>query len=114
MKKKSAIFKYTLIITSLVFITVIINVEAIKLGYSIAKEDMEIKNLASNNKYLMKEINRNKSPKNIEYYAFQMGLKYPEPYSIVILDEKKQDNNYPNKLKSFIKIIQIKLNREKS
>jgi len=114
MKKKSIIIRYTLIITSLIFITVIINVEVIKMGYAIEREYTEIKNLTSSNKYLIKEINTNKSPKTIEYYALQMGLKEPEPYSIVILDEKREENNHQNKIKKFIKKIQEKLTSEKS
>lgn len=83
----SGMFKYSLVFIAVILTAVMINIQAIKIGYSIEKEEKEIRNLRSSNKYISKQISGYKAPRNIELVASHMGLKYPEPYSIVMMDE---------------------------
>lgn len=64
------------------------NVQATRLGYSIEELRKEIKDLETGNKYLKKEIQAAMSPERLQADAVKLGLVYPEPDSIVLLDEK--------------------------
>ncbi|PIS46642.1 MAG: hypothetical protein COT17_07635 [Elusimicrobia bacterium CG08_land_8_20_14_0_20_51_18] len=93
MKGFSGMFRYSLVLIAVIFTAVTINIQAIKLGYSIEREEKEIKNLLSRNKYISKRINDCKAPKNVEMAASHMGLKYPEPYSIVMMDKNAENGS---------------------
>lgn len=108
MKKNNKIFRYLLISTGMVFVAVMINISAIKIGYYIEKENNEIKNLISQNKYLTKQINTHLSAKSIEENALKMGLRYPEPYSIIILNENKKSENKDEIFSWLVKTFQKK------
>ncbi len=62
------------------------NVQAVKLGYNIEKLRHEIKDLESANTYLKKEIQASLSPEKLEAEATKLGMVYPEPGAIVMLD----------------------------
>ncbi len=62
------------------------NVQALKLGYSIEKIRREIKDLESANTYLKKEIQASLSPEKLESEAAKLGMVYPVPGAVVILD----------------------------
>jgi len=62
------------------------NVQALKLGYTIEKLRREIKDLQSANTYLNKEIQASLSPQKLEAEAAKLGMVYPEPGAVVILD----------------------------
>lgn len=62
------------------------NVQALKYGYSIEKIRREIKDLESANTYLKKEIQASLSPEKLEAEAVKLGMVYPEPGAVVILD----------------------------
>ena len=62
------------------------NVQAVKLGYTIEKTRREIKDLESSNTYLKKEIQTALSPQRLEVEAFRLGMVYPEPGAVVMLD----------------------------
>ncbi|MGD9641187.1 MAG: hypothetical protein AB7V08_00455 [Elusimicrobiales bacterium] len=64
------------------------NVQAVRLGYNIEKLRREIKDLENANTYLKKEIQVSLSPEKLEAEASRLGMVYPEPGSIVILDGK--------------------------
>ncbi|GAB4028682.1 MAG: hypothetical protein Fur0012_01750 [Elusimicrobiota bacterium] len=87
MKRFSFFNKMMLPILLMVFSGVTINLCCLKLGYAIEKTKKETSRIKTENNYLAKQIALYCSPKNLEAYASATGLKYPEPYSIVILDE---------------------------
>jgi cell division protein FtsL len=62
------------------------NVQAVKLGYNIEKLRREIKDLESANTYLKKEIQVSLSPERLEAEAAKLGMVYPEPGAVVMLD----------------------------
>jgi cell division protein FtsL len=62
------------------------NVQAYRLGYSIERVRKEIKDLESANTYLRKEIQTSLSPERLEAEALKMGMIYPEPGALVMLD----------------------------
>lgn len=64
------------------------NVQAVKLGYTIEKLRREIKDLESSNTYLKKEIQASLSPERLEAEAGKLGMVYPEPGAVVMLDGK--------------------------
>lgn len=69
------------------------NVQAIKLGYSIEKLRREIKDLESSNTYLKKEIQASLSPEKLEERALGLGMVYPEPDAVVLLDGPGGEGN---------------------
>jgi hypothetical protein len=62
------------------------NVQAVRLGYSIEKLRHDIKDLDSANTYLKKEIQASMSPEKLESEASKLGMVYPEPGAVVMLD----------------------------
>ena len=62
------------------------NVQAVKLGYGIEKLRRDIKDLESANTYLKKEIRISLSPEKLETEAVKLGMVYPEPGAVVLLD----------------------------
>lgn len=64
------------------------NVQAVRLGYGIEKLRREIKDLESANNYLKKEIRISLSPERLEAEAVKLGMVYPEPGAVVMLDGK--------------------------
>jgi len=62
------------------------NVQAVKLGYNIERLRREIKDLESANTYLKKEIRISLSPEKLESEAVKLGMVYPEPGAVVMLD----------------------------
>lgn len=69
------------------------NVQAVKLGYNIEKLRREIKDLQNANTYLKKEIQASLSPEKLEAEASLLGMVYPEPGAVVILDGKPAADN---------------------
>ncbi|MBU2575281.1 MAG: hypothetical protein KKH28_14525 [Elusimicrobia bacterium] len=67
------------------------NVQATRLGYNIEELRKEIANLETGNNYLKKEIQTFMSPERLQAEAVKIGLVYPEPDSIVLLEEKATD-----------------------
>ncbi len=68
------------------------NVQAVKLGYTIEKLRREIKDLESSNTYLKKEIQASLSPEKLEAEASKLGMVYPEPGAVVMLDGAPSQN----------------------
>lgn len=62
------------------------NVQAVRLGYTIEKLRHEIKDLESANTYLKKEIQTSLSPEKLEAEASKLGMVYPEPGAVILLD----------------------------
>lgn len=62
------------------------NVQAVKLGYNIEQLRREIKDLENANTYLKKEIRSSISPERLEAEASKLGMVYPEPGAVVMLD----------------------------
>jgi hypothetical protein len=62
------------------------NVQAVRLGYTIEKLRREIKDLENANTYLKKEIQASLSPEKLEAEAVKLGMVYPEPGAVVLLD----------------------------
>jgi len=62
------------------------NVQATRLGYSIEGLRREIKDLENANNYLKKEIRISLSPEKLQAEALKIGLVYPEPGALVLLD----------------------------
>jgi hypothetical protein len=69
------------------------NLQALKLGYNIEKIRREIKDLESANTYLKKEIRVSLSPEKLEAEASRLGMVYPEPGAVVILDGRPAADN---------------------
>ena len=69
------------------------NVQAVRLGYTIEKVRREIRDLESSNTYLKKEIQASLSPEKLEAEALRIGMVYPEPGAVVMLDEKAGPKN---------------------
>lgn len=66
------------------------NIQAVKLGYTIEqlrKDNLDIENA---NTYLKKEIQISLSPEKLEAEAVKLGMIYPEPASIVLLDPQSE------------------------
>jgi hypothetical protein len=70
------------------------NVQAIKLGYRIEGLRKEISDLENTNNYLKKEIRASLSPEKLQAEALKIGLVYPEPDALVLLDGASVDK-YP-------------------
>ncbi len=68
------------------FLFTLENVQAVKLGYTIEKIRRDIKDLESSNTYLKKEIQTALSPEKLEVEALKLGMVYPEPGAVVLLD----------------------------
>ena len=69
------------------------NVQAYRLGYTIEKVRKDIKDLESANTYLKKEIQASLSPEKLEAEALRIGIVYPEPGAVVMLDGKAGQKN---------------------
>lgn len=80
-------------ICALAFVFAWQNLQALKLGYNIEKLRREIKDLESSNTYLKKEIRASLSPEKLEAEASKLGMVYPEPGAVVILDGKPAAEN---------------------
>lgn len=63
------------------------NLQATRLGYSIEGLRRDLKNLENSNNYLKKEIRISQSPEKLQTEALKMGLIYPEPDALVLLEE---------------------------
>ncbi|MEW5951199.1 MAG: hypothetical protein GX447_01740 [Elusimicrobia bacterium] len=90
MKRSAYFHKIILPVLALLFCAVTLNIFRVKLGYAIERTKKEAAKLSIENDYLAKKIAHARSPKNLEVYAASAGLKYPEPYSIVIIDAPKE------------------------
>ncbi|HOW90085.1 MAG TPA: hypothetical protein PL037_07365 [Elusimicrobiales bacterium] len=64
------------------------NLQATRLGYGIEGLRREIKDLEDRNNYLKKEIRISQSPERLQAEAMKIGLIYPEPESVVLLDDR--------------------------
>ncbi|HBB66571.1 MAG: hypothetical protein A2X28_05335 [Elusimicrobia bacterium GWA2_56_46] len=62
------------------------NVQATRLGYGIEGLRREITDLENANNYLKKEIQVSLSPEKLQADAARIGLVYPEPDALVLLD----------------------------
>ncbi len=88
--KRFSFFKNILLpVLAVLFLAVSVNVFRVKLGYCIERTKKETAKLRIENDYLAKKIAYARSPKKLEEYARSAELKYPEPYSIVMLEEIK-------------------------
>ena len=67
------------------------NVQATRLGYSIEGLRKEITDLENNNDYLKKELRASRAPEKLEAEALKLGLVYPEPSALVLLDDVKAE-----------------------
>ena len=67
------------------------NIQAVKLGYRIEQLRRENSDIESANRYLKKEIQISMSPKKLEAEALKMGMVYPDPSSIVLLDSSPEN-----------------------
>jgi len=63
------------------------NLQATRLGYGIEGLRRDIKNLENSNNYLKKEIRISQSPEKLQAEALKLGLIYPEPDALVLLEE---------------------------
>ena len=63
------------------------NVQATRLGYSIEGLRNEMKDLKNDNNYLKKELRISLAPEKIQAEALKIGLVYPEPDALVLLDD---------------------------
>ncbi|OGS08299.1 MAG: hypothetical protein A2270_10735 [Elusimicrobia bacterium RIFOXYA12_FULL_51_18] len=64
------------------------NLQATKLGYRIEGLRREIKDLENTNSYLKKEIRASLAPEKLQTEALKIGLVYPEPDALVLLEDK--------------------------
>ena len=69
------------------------NVQALKYGYRIESIRREIKDLQNANTYLKKEIQASLSPEKLEAEARKLGMVYPEPGAVIILDGRPDSVN---------------------
>jgi hypothetical protein len=66
------------------------NVQATRLGYGIEGLRREIKDLENTNNYLNKEIRVSLSPEKLQAEAIKIGLVYPEPDALILLDNSNR------------------------
>ncbi len=71
------------------------NIQATRLGYSIEGLRKEITDLENNNNYLKKEMRSSLAPEKLQAEALKIGLVYPEPDALILLDDA--NNNQPAK-----------------
>lgn len=77
----------------LFFLFALENVQAVKLGYNIERLRREITDLENANTYLKKELQSSMSPEKLEAEASKLGMVYPEPGAVVVLDVTPADKN---------------------
>ncbi|MCG2726928.1 MAG: hypothetical protein L6420_11880 [Elusimicrobia bacterium] len=87
-KKRILYLQIILMISAVLFVFVWENIQATKLGYRIENTRQEIKDFTNANKYLSKEIQTALSPEKLQKKALMLGMIYPEPASVIILDNK--------------------------
>ena len=93
-KKRIRYLQIILMISAVLFVFVWENIQATKLGYRIENTRQEIKEFTNANKYLSKEIQTALSPENLQKKALMLGMIYPEPASVIILEKKiESDKN---------------------
>ena len=91
-KKRIRYLQIILMISAVLFVFAWENIHATKLGYRIEKTRQEIKEFTNANKYLSKEIQTALSPEKLQNKALKLGMIYPEPASIIILDKQVKPN----------------------
>ena len=91
-KKRIRYFKIILVISAILFVFVWENIQATKLGYRIEETSKEIKSIRNTNKYLSKNIQIALSPEKLQEKALMLGMIYPEPSSIIILEKKTESD----------------------
>jgi hypothetical protein len=94
-KKHIRYAKIILMISAVLFVFVWENIQATKLGYRIEETKKEITAITNANKYLSKDIQIALSPEKLQEKALMLGMVYPEPASVIILD-KNDDSNKKN------------------
>ena len=69
------------------------NLQATRLGYDIEGIRKDIKDFENANNYLKKEIRISQSPERLQAEALKLGLIYPEPDALVVLDETHENKS---------------------
>ncbi len=69
------------------------NLQATRLGYGIEGLRKDIKDIGNANNYLKKEIRIFQSPEKLQAEALKLGLIYPEPDALVLLDDIPGDKS---------------------
>ncbi|MCK4936806.1 MAG: hypothetical protein KAR84_08120 [Elusimicrobiales bacterium] len=91
-KKRIRYAQIILMISAVLFVFVWENIQATKLGYRIEQTRQEIKSITNANKYLSKDIQIALSPEKLQEKALMLGMIYPEPEQIVILEKNNNSN----------------------
>ena len=91
-KKRIRYAQIILMISAVLFVFVWENIQATKLGYRIEQTRQEIKSITNANKYLSKDIQTALSPEKLQEKALMLGMVYPEPEQIVILEKNSNSN----------------------
>ncbi len=94
-KKHMRYAKIILMISAVLFVFIWEHIQATKLGYRVREITKEITAITNSNKYLSKDIHIALSPEKLQEKALMLGMVYPEPASVIILD-KKDDSNKKN------------------
>lgn len=85
---------------------ILISSHNLYLSYKINRIQNEIKQIKSENQYLNKNYSSRTTLIKINKLAMNMGFTTPEPYTIINMDEKKQnDNNTQTLLAKLNKIL---------
>ena len=79
------------IIIILIGMPVILSSYNLSLTYKINKLKKEIKDIQIENNYRKKELYSNSSPQKIIQDAYLLGFKTPEPYTIVMINDNKEN-----------------------
>ncbi|HAH30952.1 MAG TPA: hypothetical protein DCL44_01410 [Elusimicrobia bacterium] len=92
MTKRTRNLKFAALIavSALFFVLAWENIQAVKLGYRIEQLRKDNRDIENTNIYLKKEIQVSLSPEKLEAEAIKLGMIYPEPASIVLLDSKPE------------------------
>ncbi|MBI4655737.1 MAG: hypothetical protein HY746_03205 [Elusimicrobia bacterium] len=69
------------------------NIQAVKLGYKIEDLRKELTDIENTNKYLKKEIQLTLSPENLQEEAKKLDMVYPEPQSMIVVQENKKEKS---------------------
>ena len=82
-------------VSAVLFLLAWENIQATKLGYGIERLRRDNRDIENANRYLKKEIQSTLSPQKLEAEAIKLGMVYPEPSSIVLLDGKSKESGRP-------------------
>lgn len=91
MFKKNYLFIFTAVMLTVLYTWT--NIKSTETGYKIEKLNSEIKLLKSANMDLKRQIDNKLIQSSLEKKALAMGMMYPEPGNVIMLDSNTDQQN---------------------